>query len=411
MKHAKVQPDGTYVPPIHNKLGYTSMSYVRSMMIKTMATDLAKGATIAIRYSCVRRQGEIKAGAGEVKVLEYQTQQWRLFPQLARAFAFLFAGNYSRDLYFSVMKNISSGDASVLADLHALTSGLKSTVTYQTALGLEQCRMACGGHGYSEASGLPHLYGVSVGGCTYEGENMVMLLQLARYLMKRAGEIRAGGPKEKPSPLAEYLFRRGPTKCLIDQSYDPDHRHVLEAFEHLSRRLTLEAYDKLEQLKQRGYSHEEAWNEAAVDLTKASRAHTRVFLARQFVDSVNKIHELPLLTVMKDLLQLYLFYEVQECAGGLLEDGFMIGQQLEYVRKNVYDALKRIRPNAVSIVDSWDFSDRELNSVLGRRDGVVYENLLKWAQASPLNKTDVLPFHHATLGKYMEEKREKKSKI
>ena len=154
-----------------------------------------------------------------------------------------------------------------------------------------------------------------------------------RYGRSTPSSLLAVDIQEKPSPLAEYLFRRGPSKCLIDQSYDPDHRHVLEAFEHLSRRLTLEAYDKLEQLKQRGYSHEEAWNEAAVDLTKvslcvgngvrdgiqASRAHTRVFLARQFVESVNKIHELPLLTVMKDLLQLYLFYEVQECAGGLLE--------------------------------------------------------------------------------------------
>ena len=67
----------------------------------------------------------------------------------------------------------------------------------------------------------------------------------------------------------------------------------------------------------------------------------------------------------------------------------MLGQQLHYVKKNIYEALTKIRPNAVSIVDSFDFTDRELNSVLGRRDGHVYENLLKWAQASPLNKHDV----------------------
>ena len=30
-----------------------------------------------------------------------------------------------------------------------------------------------------------------------------------------------------------------------------------------------------------------------------------------------------------------------------------------------------------------------LQSVLGRHDGNVYENLFKWAQNSPLNKTDV----------------------
>jgi acyl-CoA oxidase len=40
--------------------------------------------------------------------------------------------------------------------------------------------MACGGHGYLQASGFPLKYTVAVGACTYEGENMVMLLQTAR---------------------------------------------------------------------------------------------------------------------------------------------------------------------------------------------------------------------------------------
>lgn len=68
-----------------------------------------------------------------------------------------------------------------MPELHALSSGLKAVVTHQVAIGIEQCRMACGGHGYSDASGLPQLYGIAVGGCTYEGDNIVLLLQTARY--------------------------------------------------------------------------------------------------------------------------------------------------------------------------------------------------------------------------------------
>ena len=33
--------------------------------------------------------------------------------------------------------------------------------------------------------------------------------------------------------------------------------------------------------------------------------------------------------------------------------------------------------------------DENLDSILGRYDGMVYENLLKWAQSSPLNENDV----------------------
>lgn len=49
----------------------------------------------------------------------------------------------------------------------------------------------------------------------------------------------------------------------------------------------------------------------------------------------------------------------------------------------------QLRPNAVSLVDSIEQSDRELNSVLGRRDGNVYEALYQWAKQSELNYTDV----------------------
>lgn len=63
---------------------------------------------------------------------------------------------------------------------------------------------------------------------------------------------------------------------------------------------------------------------------------------------------------------------------------------MQSVRERLYEIMARLRPNAVAIVDSLDFSDRELNSVLGRRDGNVYPALLEWAQKSPINREEVL---------------------
>ena len=51
--------------------------------------------------------------------------------------------------------------------------------------------------------------------------------------------------------------------------------------------------------------------------------------------------------------------------------------------------MSSFRPNAVGLVDAFDYSDHHLNSVLGRYDGNVYEHLMKWAEAFPLNKTEV----------------------
>ena len=55
-------------------------------------------------------------------------------------------------------------------------------------------------------------------------------------------------------------------------------------------------------------------------------------------------------------------------------------------REHLYNVL---RPDAVSLVDAFEFHDRQLSSVLGCYDGNVYERLFEWAQASELNRNQV----------------------
>lgn len=68
--------------------------------------------------------------------------------------------------------------------MHALSCCLKAVASADAANGVEQLRLACGGHGYMDASGFPAIYGLVTAICTYEGENTVLLLQTARYLVK-----------------------------------------------------------------------------------------------------------------------------------------------------------------------------------------------------------------------------------
>jgi acyl-CoA oxidase len=58
----QVKPDGTYVKPLNNKLTYGTMVFVRSFLVGEAARCLSKACTIAIRYSAVRHQSEIKPG-------------------------------------------------------------------------------------------------------------------------------------------------------------------------------------------------------------------------------------------------------------------------------------------------------------------------------------------------------------
>ena len=68
----------------------------------------------------------------------------------------------------------------------------------------------------------------------------------------------------------------------------------------------------------------------------------------------------------------------------------MSHDQLQCVQNKLYSLLSDLRPNAVALVDAFDYHDETLQSCLGRYDGRVYESLFEWAQHSPLNKTQVM---------------------
>lgn len=57
-------------------------------ILSTVYAYFSKAVVIAIRYSAARRQFGPTEGGEELAVIEYQLQQWRLFPLLASMYAF-----------------------------------------------------------------------------------------------------------------------------------------------------------------------------------------------------------------------------------------------------------------------------------------------------------------------------------
>ncbi|GBP29032.1 Probable peroxisomal acyl-coenzyme A oxidase 1 [Eumeta japonica] len=179
MKNAKVLKDGTYVKPTNEKLTYGTMVYVRVSLVSEVALHLAKAATIAIRYSAVRRQSKLKLDEPELQILDYTTQQHKLFICIATSYALDMAGKWLWKTYKKVSRDIGHGKTDSLPELHALACCLKAISTADAAACIEKCRLACGGHGYMSSSNLPLLYGLITATCTYEGDNTVLLLQTA----------------------------------------------------------------------------------------------------------------------------------------------------------------------------------------------------------------------------------------
>ncbi len=59
-KYQQVTPEGKYVPSpqkTNSKMHYATMMFTRGAMVRSAGGKLAIATTIAIRYSCVRKQG------------------------------------------------------------------------------------------------------------------------------------------------------------------------------------------------------------------------------------------------------------------------------------------------------------------------------------------------------------------
>ncbi len=123
-------------------------------------------------------QSELIPGHPEPQVLDYRTQQWKLFPALSLCFGLTFAAKKLWEEYEDNLQRQEEGDLSGLADLHAWSCALKALSSAECAEHVDVVRRACGGHGFMASSNLPRLWGLVTAACTYEGENTVMMLQV-----------------------------------------------------------------------------------------------------------------------------------------------------------------------------------------------------------------------------------------
>ncbi|XP_068977733.1 acyl-coenzyme A oxidase 1-like [Bombus flavifrons] len=386
MKNSKVLEDGTYVKSTNDKLTYGTMVFVRVRLLRLLLHYLTKAVTIAVRYSVVRRQGQINPDQPEVQILDYATQQYKIFPHIATCFAIQATASWVWNMYSMVQKQLRQANYEKLPELHSLSCCLKAVVSADTAAGIEQLRLSCGGHGYMTVSNLPTLYGLATAVCTYEGENTVLLLQTARYLVKSWKQAMDG----KPLPESvEYLkeaakgVKHRPwsndLECLIDAYNAVAAGSIRLAAEHLDRRI------------RDGVPMEEAWNQTSIELAQCAEAHARAFIVKTFTKSIKQLNSKSeeFRQVMFQLCELYIVYWALRNVGNFLRFSSMQKEHVQALHSRLEYLLMTIRRNAVGIVDGFDCDDHILCSALGAYDGNVYERLFQEAMKSPLNRETV----------------------
>jgi len=407
MKYAQVLEDGSFVPPPKSnaKASYATMVYVRATIIRDSGDFLGRAATIAVRYTAVRRQSSPDSSNKELQILDYDNVQQTLMPIIAKTYALKFLGENMMEVYRSFVKARERNDFSLLPELHAMSSGLKAYCTDEAASGIESCRRTCGGQGYSTLSGLPTLYTYYVQNCTWEGDNNVMYLQMARYLLKSLAQMQF-------SDATTYLGRNHPVQSTVRKPEDwGDSKNVLDALEAAAYFLARRTKDKIESLAAGALVFEgDAWNQSTVDLIRLAQIHCRIFIHGTFVQQIENVRSPKHLSrssmeALHDLCRLHGAIILHEVGTDALDCGHMSPVQSIMLRDFIKESTLIIRPNAIAFVDALGYDDYVLNSAIGRKDGNVYEALARAAEDSPFNRTEEGPAWHPVLRHLLQQDR------
>ncbi|TFK36086.1 peroxisomal oxidase [Crucibulum laeve] len=390
---AQVTDEGKYVQPPHAKLSYGGMLYIRANMVTSAGWLMAKAATVSIRYATVRRQGERGSDGLERQTLTHPSVYYRLLPILSHAFVFIQLGKSLVKAFEQMSSRLAKGDTSLLAEMHATTSGLKVLVSSTGVQDLEVARRSMGGHGYSVFAGLGRLYADYLPSVTYEGDNFVLDQQVVRAALKsyRALFSSSNPSSSSLSPSSNYLrlLINPKTAPLTSAPAAAAWKDPATAVLLLEWRAALIVHEYAKHVKD---------PDASVN-QRVAKAVTEAFVGAQVAEiikglensgmgekerkTVEKVYLLYLLTTVENgLIDLLSF-------GVLREHGTKPGDVTRTLRVAIKELCEELLPEAIGLSDAFGFSDWELDSSLGVYDGKVYESLWNRAQQEPLNQTEV----------------------
>lgn len=94
MRFISVDKEGTFSIESDMRLLYGVMMSTRTTLVAYSFDMLGRAILVSGRYSSVRRQFKNTGNKEETKLIDYQTQQMKMFPLLASCFTFIMSHDY-----------------------------------------------------------------------------------------------------------------------------------------------------------------------------------------------------------------------------------------------------------------------------------------------------------------------------
>ena len=249
---SSVTPDGKYKSSIKSKekrfgIMLSGLTGARAGILGSTEVNMRNALTIAIRYSAVRKQF---GGHNESKLISYQLHKYRLMPYLSKCFAARMAYQLIIKLY-TECKDLIKTDPEGLKvnEMHALLSVFKYLNGRYSQDCIQECREACGGHGYSAYAGFSRLRENNDIHLTWDGDNNVLIQQCSKFLLKHIISHNKGKPVH-----SEYITFLNASKPEITKEFLQSPINLISILEYRANYYAKKSFSKLEAADKANFS-------------------------------------------------------------------------------------------------------------------------------------------------------------
>ncbi len=368
-RYAQVAADGTYDSSITSpsRRFFTMLGTLIGGRVSIAGASVSaakSGLAIAVRYGEHRTQFGV-AGLPERSILDYLTQQRRLMPRLATAYALHFACKYLVNRFLHRTEEDSRR-------IETLAAGIKSYTSWFAVDTLQACRESCGGQGYLAINRIPALKADADIFTTFEGDNTVLMQLVAKGLLT---DFRHQFGALRPWGVVKFLAERaaaGAVKFnpvwtrLSDEEHlrDPDfHRTALQyredrLLQSLARRMKGRIDDGMDSF--------DAFIECQDHAMSLANAFVERVTYEAFDDEIAECpvtDAKPYLHMLRDLFALSRF---EADRGWFLESGYFEGSKSRAVRALVNRLCGDVREVAVALVDAFGIPEPLLGAPIAR---------------------------------------------
>lgn len=361
-RFGRVSPDGSYESPIPSpgKRFFTMLSTLIGGRISVARAGLSavkSALTIAVRYGNRRRQFGPK-DEPEVPLLDYRTHKRRLLPHVATSYALHFA---LEDL----TQRFAAKEPGVpLNRVEAEANALKAYTTWFTTDAIQEAREACGGQGYRADNRIPALKADTDVFTTFEGDNTVLMLQVAKGLLSDfqrefrdvnlLGMVRfvADEVATRITELNPVVTRRTGTEHLRSLDFQQS------AFQYRADRMLLSVGRRLQRrIEDQEMEPFDAFVDVQDHLVQVAYAEAERVVFDRFVEAIDGVEEEELRNTLTELRQLFGLARIEADLDWYLESGYVESTKARAIRGAVNKLCDEVRPSAEGLVDAFAIPD------------------------------------------------------